>query len=166
MEGPQVFSPISNLQQGLQGLHLTYGWLTRWFFQTEVPGSLNETEPWWTELRSSKRSRKAPKRTPTWFQLLTPTRIRFQLQTEVVLSDRNRDSLVVSWGLQGGLVGTSCLGLLPSGLGSCQRKRQSLASLRPGGCLDWSLVGSWGPILGDSQDFVHKLEFEISKGRS
>lgn len=49
--------------------------------------------------------------------------------------------------VEDGLAGPSCPGYLPSGLGSCQRKRQSQASLRPGGCLDWSLVSSWGPIL-------------------
>lgn len=31
-------------------------------------------------------------------------------------------------------------------------------------CLEWSLVSGRRSIFSDRQDFVHKLEFEISKG--
>lgn len=43
-----------------------------------------------------KKEQKGPERVPTWFQLLAPTSIGFQLQEEVVLSDRNGGPWVVS----------------------------------------------------------------------
>ena len=39
--------------------------------------------------QESKKEQKGPERVPTWFQLLAPTNVRFQLQKEVILSDRN-----------------------------------------------------------------------------
>lgn len=35
----------------------------------------------------------------------------------------------------------------------------------PRNCLEWSLVSGRRSIFSDRQDFVHKLEFEISKGK-
>lgn len=35
----------------------------------------------------------------------------------------------------------------------------------PQDCLEWSLVSGRRSIFSDRQDFVHKLEFEISKGK-
>lgn len=35
----------------------------------------------------------------------------------------------------------------------------------PRDCLEWSLVSGRRSIFSDRQDFVHKLEFEISKGK-
>lgn len=97
-----------------------------------------------------KKEQKGPERVPTWFQLLAPTSSGFQLQEEVVLSDRSGSPWVVSPMGDTGWPGRSQLPRAPtlsSYLGSCQKKRRSRASLRPGGCLDWSLVSSWGPIL-------------------
>lgn len=36
----------------------------------------------------------------------------------------------------------------------------------PQDCLEWSLVSGRRSIFSDRQDFVHKLEFEISKGKT
>lgn len=96
-----------------------------------------------------KKEQKGPERAPTcfscWHQQVSGSCFRKRWSSQI---GTGVPGLQASWEMQNGLEGPSCPGTsLPSVLGSCQRKRQSEASLRPGGCLDWSLVSSWGPIL-------------------